>query len=68
MKHRIYTRNRPWMSICVIPVRYEHHLHMKQQRYPRNRMWMPIGVSCEVQATFTHEKSKVIHVTVRGGP
>jgi hypothetical protein len=28
----------------VIPVRYEHYLHIKKQSYLRNRPWSPIGV------------------------
>jgi hypothetical protein len=39
-----YPRNRPWRPIGVFPVRYEHHLHIKQYSYPRNRPWRPIGV------------------------
>jgi hypothetical protein len=31
----------------VLPVRYEHHLHISKMS--PNRLWRPIGVSCEVQ-------------------
>jgi hypothetical protein len=28
----------------VLPVRYEHLIHIKKGSYPRNKPWRPIGV------------------------
>jgi hypothetical protein len=36
--------NRLWSPIGVIPVTYEHHLHIRKQSCPHNRPWSPIGV------------------------
>jgi hypothetical protein len=29
-KKKIYPRERPWRLIAVIPVRYEHHVHIEK--------------------------------------
>jgi hypothetical protein len=34
IKMQNYRCNRPWRSVYVFPVRYEHHLHIKKQAIP----------------------------------
>jgi hypothetical protein len=48
----------------VLPVRYEHHLHIKNKTIPVNRLWrhvLPVRYERHL-----HIKNKAIPVTVRG--
>jgi hypothetical protein len=51
-KKQIYPRNRLWRAIHMFPVRYKHHLHIKDKAIPVTSPEFYRCDSCEVRTSF----------------